>query len=133
MVGATALVWVPATLLTPAVDRATLTRFYARVRPPGAWGPIRAGVADARRETWMPALGQWIIGTTALLATTIGPLQLLVGSRRIGTFWCAIAALGWGGLWRWTSRLARTPSVAPVELETPAPSAIPAGAGRSSG
>jgi solute:Na+ symporter, SSS family len=39
-------------LLTPAESRETLRRFYQRVRPPGAWGPIRReleaeGLVDA--------------------------------------------------------------------------------------
>src|SRR3989338_11304869 len=37
MVGGTALVWLPVTLCTPPVDRATLKRFYAPGQPPGWW------------------------------------------------------------------------------------------------
>jgi len=51
-------VWVPAMYLTPPESPAVLDAFYQRVRPAGAWGPVRArtgltaldgGVRDARR------------------------------------------------------------------------------------
>ena len=51
-------VWVPVMFLTAPESPAVLDAFYARVRPAGAWGPVRArtgltalddGVRDARR------------------------------------------------------------------------------------
>ena len=51
-------VWLPVMYLTPPENPAVLDAFYARVRPAGAWGPVRArtgltalddGVRDARR------------------------------------------------------------------------------------
>ncbi len=92
MVGATALVWVPVTLLTPPVARETLRAFYERVRPPGWWRPVGAAVSA---ERWGPDLLRWVIATVALLATTIGPIQLMVGPRFWGGLWCGVAALGW--------------------------------------
>jgi SSS family solute:Na+ symporter len=56
-------VWMPVMLLTPPERPEVLDRFYVRVRPGGAWGPVRARVglpplddlaADARR--WLLAV-----------------------------------------------------------------------------
>ncbi len=93
MVLGTAAVWVPVTLWTPPVDRGTLKRFYARVSPPGCWRPVR--IASAATPSWGPSLLQWAIATVALLTTTIGPLEVLVGRPAIGWLWCGVAALAW--------------------------------------
>ena len=55
-VGVTTVVWVTATLLAPATDRATLVRFYELVRPagPGWNGGARGAGVDARRRTRSP-------------------------------------------------------------------------------
>lgn len=102
MVGATALVWLPVTLAAAPVDRGTLKTFYNRIRPPGWWGPVslgRSGWTD-----WRPAMGQWLVGTVALLATTVGPLQIMLGTAWIGWWWCGIAAVAW---WKVVSDLER--------------------------
>ena len=93
MVGATALVWVPVTLGTPPVDRGTLKRFYATVQPPGWWRPVRIAALGSPR--WGLSLFQWLLATFALLATTIGPLYLMVGPVRTGWAWCAGAGAAW--------------------------------------
>lgn len=93
MVGGTALVWLPVTLLTPPVDRGVLKTFYAAVRPPGWWRQV--AVAAVRREPWGRDLVRWLIATAALLATTVGPIMLLVGPRGWGAAWCVAAAVGW--------------------------------------
>jgi Na+/proline symporter len=93
MVLGTALVWLPVTLVTPPTDRGTLTRFYTLVQPPGCWRGV--GVVPTTTQRWRAALTQWLIATFALLATTIGPLQLLVGPRREGWFWCVSGAVAW--------------------------------------
>ncbi|MBI3011768.1 MAG: hypothetical protein HYY58_04705, partial [Candidatus Omnitrophica bacterium] len=105
MVIGTALVWLPVTLWTPPVDRGTLQRFYERIQPPGWWlaldrhGQGRAvGIASSGTPSWNAALAQWVIGTFALLATTIGPLEVMVGSARSGWLWCAGGAAAWGVL-----------------------------------
>lgn len=92
MIGGTALVWLPATLLTPPVDRGTLKQFYATVQPPGWWKPVRV---TAARASWGPSLVQWLVGTVALLSTTVGPLEVMVGNPIAGWGWCAVAALAW--------------------------------------
>ncbi|MBI3996108.1 MAG: Na+:solute symporter [Candidatus Omnitrophica bacterium] len=93
MVVGTALVWLPVTLLTSPVDWATLKQFYARVRPPGWWREV--AVAAPASEHWGRSLGQWLVGTFALLATTIGPIEVMVGPAAQGWLWCAGAAVGW--------------------------------------
>ena len=92
MVLGTALVWVPATLLTPASDPRTLAQFYALVRPPGWWR--RTGTSPPA-ESWASSLRQWGVGTVALLAATVGPLQLMLGQRSAGWIWCGVAAAAW--------------------------------------
>ncbi len=94
MVVATALIWLPVTLCTAPVDRGTLKQFYARVRPPGFWR--EAAVAAPAVDPWRRDLLHWLAGTLALLATTIGPLQVMVGTVRPGWMWCGIAVVMWG-------------------------------------
>ena len=70
-------VWVPVMFLTAPEPAAVLDDFYARVRPAGAWGPVRArtnltalddGVRDARR--WL-AWCVVILGGTLLIGWVI--------------------------------------------------------------
>jgi len=89
----TAAVWMPVTLLTAPVDRGALKTFYARVRPPGIWRTV--AVASGHRERWAVSVLQWIVATFALLATTVGPLQVMVGPRVQGWWWCGGALVAW--------------------------------------
>jgi hypothetical protein len=93
MVAGTALVWGPVTLCTPPVDRATLKRFYAQVQPPGWWRQV--AVAAPSTMSWKPAVVRWLLGTVALLAMTVGPLQVMVGQSRAGWLWCAVGIVLW--------------------------------------
>ncbi len=93
MVIGTAIVWLPVTLLTPSVDRGTLKTFFASARPPGFWKEV--AVAAPQQENWLRSVFQWIFSTVALLATTIGPIELMVGSDTFGWTLCAVAATGW--------------------------------------
>ena len=70
-------VWVPVMFLTAPESAAVLDAFYARVRPAGAWGPVRArtnltalddGVRDARR--WL-GWSVVILGGTLLIGWVI--------------------------------------------------------------
>jgi hypothetical protein len=96
MVAGTALVWLPVTLLTPPVDRGVLKQFYAKVQPPGLWR--KAGISSHATPGWSISLAQWVVGTAALLATTIGPLQLMLGEVVWGGVLCAVACVGWGSV-----------------------------------
>lgn len=113
MVVGTALVWVPVTLSTSPVEEATLRRFAQSVRPPGWWRDFQSASQSLqasgqvaqwpsgphtdveRSSAWGSRLIRWLIGSLALLATTIGPLEVLVGSARTGWWWCAVGAAGW--------------------------------------
>ena len=77
----------------PSVERGTLQEFYAKVRPPGWWRPV--AIAATGQGEWTASLVQWGIGTFALLATTIGPLLVMLGPSRAGWLWCAAAACAW--------------------------------------
>ena len=132
MVAGTALIWLPVTLLTSPVDQETLERFHAQVHPPGAWHPV-AGTGQAP-QSWGLQVWLWVIGTGALLATTIGPLQVMLGAPRAGWAMCAAAAAGWVIVWVVAGRTgwgaAETPHAPPEStLRTAAPSARPSAAG----
>ena len=119
MVLGTAAVWLPVTLATPPVDRETLRTFYARVRPPGWWRG--AGMTIPALEGWGTSLWQWLIATVALLATTIGPLQVMLGPRGMGAWWCAVAVAAWSVVWN-SGRRAEPP----IKPEAPRRGASPA-------
>ena len=126
MVIGTALVWLPITLWTPPVDGGTLRRFYERVRPPGAWGSTRH--PSDPPSAWGASVAQWLLGTVALLATTIGPLQVMIGPARSGWLWCAGAVAAWGGVL--VSALRRPPSTPARPFpEPPAPAITTGGPG----
>lgn len=99
MVLGTALFWLPATLLTQPVDRRHLAGFHSRTRPPGFWKPFQDQAARPK-DNWTPHLIQWLVGTVALLATTLGPIELLLLRWKEGLILCGIAAAGWGYLIR---------------------------------
>jgi Na+/proline symporter len=94
MVVGTALIWVPATLVTAPVHRDVLARFYAQVHPPGWWRPVQPD--GPMEERWGWSVVQWLVSTVALLATTVGPLQLWLGRPWSGGILCAVAAAAWG-------------------------------------
>ncbi len=126
MVAGTALVWLPVTLLTPAVDRRTLAAFYARVHPPGWWSPI--GSAAAASGEWRGSVGRWLIATFALLATTIGPIQVMVGPRMLGWTWCGLAAVAWAVVVRRLTVSGGSPPVLAESTTRTAPTSEPTSA-----
>ena len=104
MVLGTALVWLPVTLWTSPSEAQTLERFYAKVRPPGWWGPVARAAGVAATADWVRPLGQWLIGTAALLATTLGPIEVMIGSAVRGGILCGLGALGWAWVFRGLAR-----------------------------
>ncbi len=76
-----------ATFLSEPVDRETLRAFFAKVEPPGAWGPVREPGDPQTKVGGLIAL--WLL----LSAATFGGMFLL-GSLLIGTW---SAALGYAG------------------------------------
>ncbi len=65
-------VWVPVMFLTRPEPAAVLDGFYRRVRPGGAWGPIRARVGLAALDPLGPDLVRWVGWTVAVLGSTLG-------------------------------------------------------------
>ncbi len=97
MVLGTAVIWLPVTLFTPAVDRGTLKAFYAAAQPPGFWKEV--AIAGTRRESWGRSMAQWAVATVALLATTVGPIQILLGQHLAGGLATALGAAAWWVVW----------------------------------
>jgi SSS family solute:Na+ symporter len=94
MVVATAVVWIPVTLLTPPTEEKTLVAFYRRVRPPGpGWNRIKRLVPPTESADPLgPVIVEWLVGTAAILGATLGVGQLLIGNRPLGAVVTGVAA-----------------------------------------
>jgi SSS family solute:Na+ symporter len=64
-------VWLPVMLLTPPEPAATLDAFYARVRPAGAWGPVRARVGLPPLDNLARDARRWLLWVTIILGGTL--------------------------------------------------------------
>jgi Na+/proline symporter len=71
------LVWLPAMWLTKPETAEVLDGFYRRIRPGGAWGPIRARVGLEPADPLARDLGRWLGWTAVILAGTVLPGWLL--------------------------------------------------------
>src|SRR5690606_20041484 len=71
---ATTLVWVAVTYMTRPTDRATLVRFYRRIRPAGpGWNDIRAEANVPPSPDSLPqAFLGWVLGCTFVYAALFG-------------------------------------------------------------
>lgn len=85
-----AAIWLPVTLLTPAVEDAVLKNFYDKVLPPGFWKKFGTVKTDWSRDVVL-----WIISTLALLATAIGPLMVALQDTVRGFIFCGGAVILW--------------------------------------
>lgn len=86
--------WVTVTLLTRPVDLEHLVRFFERVSPPGAWGPVRARALPATAPTnAREATRQWLASTVAILSATLLPGALLFGRTATSIALAAALAL----------------------------------------
>jgi SSS family solute:Na+ symporter len=65
-------VWFPVMLLTAPEAPATLERFYSRVRPGGAWGPVAAIVGLAPLDSLARDARRWLVWVVAILGGTLG-------------------------------------------------------------
>ncbi len=74
------VVLIGVTLLTPAESDETLTRFYARCRPPGLWGRIRAraGVTASATPPIAPLIANSILGILACLGLVLATNAIFV-------------------------------------------------------
>jgi solute:Na+ symporter, SSS family len=97
--GLSFLVLIVVTLLTPAEPVETLKTFYARCRPPGFWGPIRAQVQLAQNGE--PTLGRMfldcVLGMLASLGLVLATNAIYVGDwPRLGlSLLGCLATGGW--------------------------------------
>ncbi|HEY5061897.1 MAG TPA: hypothetical protein VII52_10205, partial [Gemmatimonadaceae bacterium] len=90
-VGATTIVWIAVTLVTPPVDRATLARFYELTRPAGpGWTAIRAHSALTPSPDSLPQmmLG-WTSGVMFVYAGLFGAGSLIYGRTLQASIWLA--------------------------------------------
>jgi len=71
-------VWLPMMLLTRPESAATLDAFYARVRPAGAWGPVRARVGLAPLDDLARDARRWLLWVTIILGGTLAMGWLLL-------------------------------------------------------
>ncbi|MDH3402852.1 MAG: hypothetical protein OES32_04040 [Acidobacteriota bacterium] len=86
--------------LTATPDPAALVGFYERLRPPGAWGPVRALAAPSSRPGY--ALGASLCGVASALALVHGLLfglgHLLLGRPGRAALLGALALAGLAGV-----------------------------------
>jgi hypothetical protein len=71
-------VWLPMMLLTRPESAATLDAFYVRVRPAGAWGPVRARVGLPPLDDLARDARRWLLWVTIILGGTLGTGWLLL-------------------------------------------------------
>ncbi|HSM61232.1 MAG TPA: sodium:solute symporter family protein, partial [Longimicrobiales bacterium] len=86
-VGASTLVWLLVTFLTPAEDEQVLRSFYMRVRPGGkGWAHVSAGLGlsaepvDGGPLNWT----NWVAGVTSVYAALFGTGRLIFGRTGSG-------------------------------------------------
>lgn len=91
IVGISAAVWVPVTLLTRPADEGRLRAFCDRVRPMGRWGRFRREESGDSLARW---IGLWLGATAALYAFLFGGGFLLLGRPAMGAFLLALAVGG---------------------------------------
>jgi Na+/proline symporter len=65
-------VWLPVQFLTPPERPEVLDAFYRRVRPGGAWGPVRARTGLTAADTLAGDLVRWVVGCAVILGATLG-------------------------------------------------------------
>ncbi len=97
MVVAASLAAALVTLVATATpDPATLVGFYERLRPPGAWGPVRALATESSRPDY--ALAASLCGVASGLALVFGLLfglgHWLLGRPGMATLLAVVAAAG---------------------------------------
>lgn len=80
-VAITTVVWLAVTYLTPAVEEATLTKFYEKVRPAGpGWTRVRAASGLSASPDSLPnALLSWMLGLFAIYSALFGSGAYLYG------------------------------------------------------
>jgi SSS family solute:Na+ symporter len=97
------------TLLTPPVSREQLQVFHDRVRPLGAWGPLRRADADpsAKTLTSVRILIAWIGGSAFVLACVLLPGDLMLEDGAHAGLWIGVGLGGAAALLLHPSLLSR--------------------------
>jgi SSS family solute:Na+ symporter len=95
----TTIVWITTAFVTPPTDRATLVRFYEKVRPAGpGWAEIRREAGLAASPDSLPmAMLSWVLGCTFVYAALFGVGSFLYGRTSQALVWgvlFVISALG---------------------------------------
>jgi hypothetical protein len=91
-VAATTVVWIAVTFITKPESEATLSRFYARVRPSGAgWAPIARLVPGGSEDRLGIALIDWFAGLGLVYGTLFGIGRIVLGDLVQGLAWCVLA------------------------------------------
>ena len=72
-------VWFPVMLLTRPETPATLDAFYRRVRPGGAWGPVRERVGLVPLDGLTRDARRWLLWVTLILGGTLALGWVILG------------------------------------------------------
>jgi hypothetical protein len=88
-VAATTIVWLSVTLVTPATDDATLTRFYEKTRPMGpGWARVRRATnLPPSPDSFASAILGWTSGVTFVYAGLFGTGSLIYGRLIAAALW----------------------------------------------
>jgi solute:Na+ symporter, SSS family len=123
-VAITTIVWVAATMLTPAEPREKLIAFYRRVRPEGpGWTKVaaEAGLAGAHAQGRLSIqFANWILGCLLIYGSLFGIGKLIFKEWALGSLYLLVAIVS-GALISWNlSRAgwemdADTPDLKPAE------------------
>jgi solute:Na+ symporter, SSS family len=68
----TMAVWLPVTFLTRPEKAAVLDAFYARIRPGGVWGPVRARTGLTPLDSLLRDGGRWLLWVIGILGSMLG-------------------------------------------------------------
>jgi len=93
-VGGTTIVWLVVTFLTAPVDKECLLKFYKKVRPGGAWGPISKESPDVViRGTFWHDLCDFVYGSGLVLCSLFGIGKLVLGEPLKGIIYLVVAGV----------------------------------------
>ncbi|HEY6485950.1 MAG TPA: sodium:solute symporter family protein [Candidatus Cybelea sp.] len=118
-VGATTLVWIAVTFLTPPVGDAALAAFYEKVRPAGpGWSRIRScgGLPPSPDSLPMALLG-WVLGLGAVYGALFATGAFIYGRPGAGLLCSLVAALATLGL-LFTGRHLWRPAAGPAPVKS---------------
>jgi Na+/proline symporter len=118
-VGATTVVWIAVTFLTPPAAEATLTAFYEKVRPAGpGWSRVRRlGDLPPSPDSLPMSLLGWVLGIAAIYGALFGTGAFLYGHPAAGLLCSLVAAGATLGLFFIGRHLWR-PAAGPAPLES---------------